>query len=629
MNLPRYLDINLNSKVVKPYPISREDFEKYIGGKTLAAKILLDETRAGLDPFDPANIVIINTGPLSGTCVPASGRFNITSKNVLTGGIATSNCGGNFGIKLRRAGIDGLVIRGRASQSVYLEVSGGNACIHDAQHLWGLDTESTQQRLPEEFGKLVIGPAGENLVRYACIVSQERVAGRCGIGAVMGSKNLKAVIAFGVATIPVQNLAGLKEMSKRWTRQCRENTLTGEALPKYGTLGFLSKSSVTGLLPVKNFSQTRFEEAEAISGENYAEHYLTRNYGCVGCPIRCGRRQRLGDKEVKGPEYETVGLLGSNLLNASMDRIARWNYKADLLGLDTISLGGTLGFAMELKEKGLADLGLDFADLDCADGVLEDIAQRRGHGDELANGSAWLAKKYGGKEFAPQAKGMEMAAYDPRRSVGLGLGYATSNRGACHLNGGYMVFLEVLGPLNINPQSPSSKPALTVLMQNIMEAISASGVCLFTSMTMFPNGLYKLRPTGGMLRLLARLMESCGGIVGLLNKNPRLVAMNLSMIPYPQALTFATGIKMTLGKFIEFGERGYNLERIYNIREGLGADEDSLSHRMTKEPQDPSISNSVVPLAEMLPRYYRCRGWDSTGIPTRGKLVKLGIKHEA
>ncbi|HBI57300.1 MAG TPA: aldehyde:ferredoxin oxidoreductase, partial [Firmicutes bacterium] len=194
-----------------------------------------------------------------------------------------------------------------------------------------------------------------------------------------------------------------------------------------------------------------------------------------------------GEKEIKGPEYETAGLLGPNLLNASFKRVGHWNYLADRLGLDTISLGGTLGFAMELKERGLADLGVDFVDLDSIPQIIEDIALRRGHGDELANGSAWLAKKYGGLDFAPQVKGMEMAAYDPRRSVGLGLGYATSNRGACHLNGGYMIFLEAMGPMSINPQSPRSKPALTMMMQNLMEAISASGVCLFTSMAVFPN----------------------------------------------------------------------------------------------------------------------------------------------
>ncbi len=625
MRLPRYLDIDLSAGTVKPYPISEAIFRKYVGGKILAARIMLAETRPGTDAFAPENIIVVNTGPLTATGVPSSGRFNITTKNVLTGGIGTSNCGGNFGIKLRRAGIDGLIIRGRARQPVYIEVTGGKAHIHQAGHLWGLDTEAVQTKLPGEYGKIVIGPAGENLVRYACALSQERVAGRCGAGAVMGSKNLKAIIAFGAAQVAAANPPALAKLTKKWTAALRANAMTGEALPKYGTVGFLAKGYKAGFVPVKNFSQPQFDQAHEFTGEGYARDLLTRNTGCVGCPIRCGRKQMEGEKEIKGPEYETVGLLGPNLLNASFKRVGHWNYLADRLGLDTISLGGTLGFAMELKERGLADLGLDFADLDSIPQIIEDIALRRGHGDELANGSAWLAKKYGGLDFAPQVKGMEMAAYDPRRSVGLGLGYATSNRGACHLNGGYMIFLEAMGPMSINPQSPRSKPALTMMMQNLMEAISASGVCLFTSMAVFPNALYNMAPGSRMRRLISRIMSRSGRVVQLLNSRPRLAAINLSLIPYPQALALATGMNMNLGRFLELGERGYNLERLYNLREGLRG-KDELPKRMVSEPQDPQRPETIVPLAAMLGGYYRCRGWNEEGAPTAKKLKQLGIE---
>ncbi|MDD3074192.1 MAG: aldehyde ferredoxin oxidoreductase family protein [Eubacteriales bacterium] len=625
MRLPRYLDIDLSAGTVMPYPISEEIFRKYVGGKILAARIMLAETRPGIDPFEPENIIVVNTGPLTATGVPSSGRFNITTKNVLTGGIGTSNCGGNFGIKLRRAGIDGLIIRGRARQPVYIEVTGGNGHIHQAGHLWGLDTEAVQTKLPGEYGKIVIGPAGENLVRYACALSQERVAGRCGAGAVMGSKNLKAIIAFGAAQVAVANPPALAKLTKKWTAALRANAMTGEALPKYGTVGFLAKGYKAGFVPVKNFSQPQFDQAHEFTGEGYARDLLTRNTGCVGCPIRCGRKQMEGEKEIKGPEYETAGLLGPNLLNASFKQVGHWNYLADRLGLDTISLGGTLGFAMELKERGLADLGVDFADLDSIPQIIEDIALRRGHGDELANGSAWLAKKYGGLDFAPQVKGMEMAAYDPRRSVGLGLGYATSNRGACHLNGGYMIFLEVMGPMSINPQSPRSKPALTMMMQNLMEAISASGVCLFTSMAVFPNALYNMAPGSRMRRLISRIMSRSGRVVQLLNSRPRLAAINLSLIPYPQALALATGMNMNLGRFLELGERGYNLERLYNLREGLRG-KDELPKRMVSEPQDPQRPETIVPLAAMLGGYYRCRGWNEEGAPTAKKLKQLGIE---
>lgn len=623
MRLPLYLDIDLSSGSVRPYPISREFARKYVGGKILAARIMLDETKPGIAPLAPDNLLIVNTGPLTATGVPACGRFNITTKNVLTQGIGTSNCGGNFGIKLRRAGVDGLIIRGRAQQPVYIEVAGGKASIHDASHLWGLDTETAQAKLPGEYGKIVIGPAGENLVSYACALSQERVAGRCGAGAVMGSKNLKAIIAFGVAAAPVANRQGLMKLTKKWTATVRANAMTGVTLPKLGTVGFLAKGYKSGFVPVKNFSQPKFEEAKEFTGEGYARDFLTRNTGCVGCPIRCGRMQMEGGREIKGPEYETAGLLGPNLLNASFKLVGSWNRSADLLGLDTISLGGTLSFAMELKERGLADLGVDFAHLDSITQVIEDIAFRRGYGDELAKGSAWLGEKYGGLDFAPQVKGMEMPAYDPRRSVGLGLGYATSNRGACHLNGGYMIFLEAIGPISINPQSPKSKAPLTMMMQDLMEGISASGVCLFTSMAIFPNALYNMAAGSRMRRWISQVMGRGGGMVQLLNRHPRLAGINLRAIPYPKALALATGQRFNLGGFLELGERGYNLERLYNLREGLTGDE--LPQRMTTEPQDSQRPETIVPLEAMLGSYYRCRGWNEAGVPKRKKLRQLGI----
>lgn len=623
MNLPRYLLIDLSTGIVEKYPVSLDYFRTYLGGKALAARILLDETQPGIDPLSPENVLIINTGPLTGTGAPSSGRFNVTTKNVLTGGIASSNSGGNFGIWLRKAGFDGLVIKGRAEKPIYIEVVDGQAFIQDAAHLWGLDTEETQTKLPAKHGKAVIGPAGENLVRYASIVSQERVAGRCGVGAVMGSKNLKAVTAYGHEPIPMVQPDKFRKLNKAWLKTVQKNILTGQVLPRYGTMGFVSKANVTGLLPVRNFSRSGFAGAEAISGETYAEKHLTKNFGCVACPIRCGRRQLLDGKDIKGPEFETVGLLGSNLDNDSMELIARWNYQADLMGMDTISLGGTLGFAMELKERGLADLGVAFGEFEGIEELIKDIAYRRGTGAELAQGSKWLAAKYGGEEFAQQSKGMEYAAYDPRRSVGLGLGYATANRGACHLNGGYMVFLEVLGPLNVEPQTAKGKAALTILMQNLMEAISTSGLCLFTSMALFPNGLHKLSPSGKLLGAISKVMGASGPLVGWLNNHPGAVPLNLGAVPYSGALKHVTGLPFSLGRFLRLGQVAYNVERAFNAREGVLAD--TLSRRTTAEPQVPDRPDTVVPLAQMLPEYYRLRGWDEQGVPRPEILRGLGI----
>ncbi|MTI96505.1 MAG: aldehyde:ferredoxin oxidoreductase [Firmicutes bacterium] len=625
MSLPRYLLLDLTRKTSESYPVSEMFYRTYLGGKALAARILLAETKPGLDPLAPEMPLIVNTGPLTGTGAPASGRFNVTTKNVLTGGIASSNCGGNFGFKLRKAGWDGIIIRGRAEQPVYIEISEAGVKFHDARELWGKDTEQTQAMLPRQAGKLVIGPAGENLVHYASIVSQERVAGRCGVGAVMGAKNLKAVIAHGTADIPMSEPEKFRKFNRRWLERIRANKLTGEALPRYGTMGFISKGSTVGLLPVRNFSDSSFKGAENISGERYAETLLTRNFGCIACPIRCGRRQMIGDREVKGPEYETVGLLGANLDNDNLELIGRWNYTADLMGLDTISLGGTLGFAMELQARGLADLCVEFGKTDNINALIEDIAHRRGPGEELANGSRWLAEKYGGAEFAPHVKGMELPAYDPRRSVGLGLGYATSNRGACHLNGGYMVFLEALGPVNVNPQTAKGKAALTVLMQNMMEAISLSGVCLFTSMALFPNSLHRMRPSGALARMMGKTLERSAIMLGPVNRKPSLMKINTSLVPYPKALQYVTGIKMNLGAFLRAGEAGYNLERVFNLREGLKVDDDMLNERFLSTPQIPEREETIVPLADMLPAYYRNRGWDEAGAPTAAKLSQLGI----
>lgn len=627
MELPRYVEVDLSTGIICDYPVSRDYFEHYLGGKALAARILYDILPSGVEPLSPENVLIINTGPLTGTGAPSSSRFNVTTKNVLTGGIASSNCGGTFGVRLRRAGYEGLIIKGRAEQPSFIEIIDGVISIKDASELWGLTTEETQSRFDHRYGTLVIGPAGENQVKYACAVSGERVIGRCGVGAVMGSKNLKAMVAFGKQEITIAQPGAFRDFNRKWIKLLQGHESTGETMPRYGTANFVKKINDAGILPTRNYQWGRYEKADQISGEYLAEKFLTRNSGCLSCPIRCERRVMLGDQEVKGPEYETLGMLGSNLENSDLGIINEWNHQADLLGIDTISLGAVLGFAMELKERGIRDFGLCFGETAGITEAINKIAYREGEYSELADGVKALAEKYGGHEFAIHSKGLELAAYDPRKAVGMGLGYATANRGGCHLNAGYLVILEALGPLFIDSQTSKGKPALTVLFQNGMEAISAAGSCLFTSFTLIPNLVYKMKSGGVGLKLLGQSMIGSRFLLGKLGGIlPGALPFNsLYLFPHAEAIRLATGLSMTTGRFLQLGERSYNMERVFNIREGLTCADDTLPPRLTNEAIDPVCTNSKVDLSLMLPLYYKIRGWNKEGQPTAQKLQQLQI----
>ncbi|GAA0182544.1 aldehyde ferredoxin oxidoreductase [Clostridium sediminicola] len=627
---PRYVVIDLTNGKVKEYPISEKTFGLYLGGKSLGARILYDELNPGVDPLSSENIFIVNTGPLNGTGAPASSRFNITTKNVLTGGIASSNCGGTFGFKLRKAGFDGLIIKGMAPRPSYIEIVDGEITIKDASHLWGLDSEETQHKFDSRYGALVIGPAGENLVKYSCAVSGERVAGRCGVGAVMGSKNLKALVTYGTKEISIHSSKKFKKYIQKWIRFLRNHPATGKALPMYGTAGLVQKCNASGILPTKNFKRGTWDKAELISGEHLTENYLTRNGGCVSCPIRCERRVMVNDKEVKGPEFETIGLFGSNIENSDLGLINHLNYHADLLGMDTISLGGTLAFAMELQEKGIKDFGIRFGDNSNLIDVLYKIANREGIYSELADGTKVLCEKYGGEEFAIHSKGMELASYEPRKSVGMGLGYATSNRGACHLNGGYAALLENLGAISMDSITIKGKPEIVVLFQNLMEAISAAGFCLQTSQTLVPSFVFKLKPSGTIVGMIGKTFIKSGPVLGRLWKSlPGAVPFNsMYLLPHAEAIKLATGINMTTGKFLQAGERGYNIEKMFNIREGLSSKDDTLPERLTNVPLDSKNPDTVVKLKTMVPQYYKIRGWDENGIPLQSKLKQLGIEEK-
>lgn len=622
----KVLMIDLKDRTTSLYPWSDAEREAYLGGKIMAAKIIRDNVDPHVGAFDEENILVISTGPLTGTNAPASSRFNISTISPLTGLLTSSNCGGDFGLNLKRAGYDALIIKNKSESPIWIEINEDEVLFHDAKDLWGKRVSETQEALDPKAGKVVIGPAGENLVKYASIFSGERAAGRGGVGAVMGDKNIKAITVKGTLKPKAVHLEETKEFYKKWIKHLRNHPLTGKQLPTFGTAGLISLMQHRNILATKNFTYGNYHDFDKVSGERLRIDFLIRNKGCTTCPIQCGRQVEVDGRVVKGPELETLALLGPNILNNDLELILRWNLELDELGMDTISTGGTLAFAMELNEKGLWENGLEFGKVDNVLSIFNDIAYRRGIGDELAEGTRYLANKYGGAEFAMHSKGMELSAYEPRSAVGQGLGYAVSNRGGCHLNGGYLVLFEGLG-LAVDPYTTKSKTELTVLTQNLMEAVSAAGNCLFTLYAMLPEYLI-YNPNSRITRLTNRLLTTSlvASILKLIDRaDERLLPFKLSLIPQIKAIELATGMKMSIGKFLQIGDRGYNLERIYNVERGVRAKDDSLPHRLTKVRQKADEPGSLVPLEELKEKYYEARGWDENGIPKEVKLKRLKL----
>ena len=625
--------LDLTEMRTEEYPWTDRERELYLGGKAMASKILYDNFTGKETPLGPENLIVIATGPLTGTGAPSSNRFDISSLSPLTGITSSSNCGGNFGNYLKKAGYDAIIIRGACEKPTWIEINDDEILFHPADDIWGMHTtesqETIQKQLNDAAGKnvpcgiLTIGPAGENLVRYASVISGERAAGRAGMGAVFGSKNVKAMVARGTKTVSVYNKEGLQAHNKKWVKALKNHPITGDQLPKLGTAGLVSGMQVNHQLSTRNYAAGTFEHFEEVSGEALAEEQNIKNNGCLYCTIRCARRVQVGERQVKGPELETLGLLGGNIENRNLELICRWNYELDELGMDTISCAGTIAWAMEANEKGIWNSGLSFGEVDGISQVFDDIAHRRGVGNELAEGSKRLSEKYGGTEFAIQSKGMELAAYEPRRSVGQGLGYAVANRGGCHLNGGYLVVLEGLG-LHIDPQTPKGKADLCMFMQDVMEAISMGGQCLFTSYAVFPGFLIS-RPNNIITKIVNFMLPHLGWAVRFLNKFPEIAFFHLPLIPHTKEIQLATGMKLTLGKFIRMGERSYNVERAVNAKFGVSAEMDKLPKRLTHEQQDPNDPTTKVPLEKMKKTYYRARGWSGDGLPSEKKLKRLKI----
>ena len=617
----RVLDVDLTRERVDWKTLDDETARLYIGGKGYGTRLLYDETEAGIDPLGPENLLIFATGPLNGSVAPQSNRFAVVCKSPLTGGIGNATCGGSFALGMKKAGVDIVIVRGRAKRPLRLEIDGDADEVNfvDATDLWGKGSYATQELLGRKRYHAVIGPAGENQVLYAGIVSNERIAGRTGVGAVMGSKQLKALSVWGSRKLDMEDPDKFKAYTKEVRQIFKDHPMLGESMKRFGTGGIVNTTNGRNILPTRNFKYGHFDDAMKISGEWFEDHELKGvKTSCIHCPVTCGRDTEVDGKIVKGPEYETLALMGSNLEISDVKKVSEWNYLADDLGMDTISLGATLGFAMELAETGAISDDLHFGDPAGVSEMIQDIAHRRGLGNDLADGTRRMAEKYGGAGFAPHVKGLELSAYDPRGSFAQGVEYATTNRGGCHVQGASM-YLESVGPLTINPQNLKLKADLPVVQQNLACAINSMVLCIFTTYGIVPKAVHAMNPGSWQYRALALALENSGPLFRWAQS-----IKGSPMLWFEKWLTYITGQKFSSGHLQEIGGRIFNLERMYNLREGLSAADDTLPDRILHEPTFPGMQ-SGHPLDQLLPLYYKKRGWDAQGVPTARTLDRLKV----
>lgn len=594
------LRVNLSTKKVKKEAVPEQILRDYVGGRGVATKLLMDNMDPGADALSPANPLILATGPTTGTYAPTAGRYMVVTKSPLTGAVASSNSGGYWGPALRYAGYDYLMFEGASKEPVYLYVNDDTVEVRDAKHLWGKIVDDTENMVREathpEARVACIGPGGENLARTACVMNDKgRAAGRSGVGAVMGAKKLKAVAVLGSKGLTIANPGAFKDAVLKGRDKLVAGPTTG-GLTMLGTAGTVSYMNMVGMLPTNNFQQGVFAEAEAVDGPVVKEQFMTRNRGCHSCMIHCGRVTKITghgqfDGHGEGPEYETIYGLGTDCGVGNLAAVIKANYLCNEYGLDTLEAGCAIATAMELAEKGHlpeSDVGfpLKFGDPEAVVKLLEAQAYRTGTlGNLLAEGGYRLAEHYGHPELFMGSKKQGFAAYDPRGSVGMGLAYATSNRGACHLRG-YTVSVEHFGnPVKLDPFTTEEKPYWLSIMQNTTSFVDSAGICLFSTFDMDPG-----------TDVMAMLSEVWGENMGS-----------------PEDM-------------LKIGERVWNLERLFNNAAGLTRADDSLPPRITSEPLTEGASKGhVVDLQPMLDEYYQLRGWDTQGHPTAAKLQELGI----
>ncbi|MGV8980091.1 aldehyde ferredoxin oxidoreductase family protein [Clostridium sp.] len=594
----KILRVNLSNGDINIEDLNIEDAKLYIGGRGLGTKIFMDEVEPTVEPFSPENKLIFMTGPLTGTLGASAGRYEVIAKAPLTGTIGASNSGGHFGPELKFAGYDGIIFEGKSEKPVYLYVNNDNVELRGAEHLWGKTVfETTDDVLNETDPNArvaCIGPAGEKLVLFATVMNDKhRAAGRSGLGAVMGSKNLKAVVVRGTGTVEVAKPAEFMKSCKIARDKIKANPVTGVGLPTYGSQILVNILNQSGALPTRNWRDGGvFKDAEDISGEALTEKYLVKNKGCFACSIGCGRLTKIKDGKFKssgeGPEYEAGWSFGADCGVKELDAVCKANFICNEYGLDPITLGSTIACAMELYDKGLItkdELGgeLKFGNAEAVVDFTLKTAKREGFGDKLAEGSYRLAESYGRSELSMSVKKQEMSAYDARAVQGIGLGFATSNRGACHVRG-YMISPEILGlPQKLDPLVTTDKAQWLIIFQDLTAVVDSAGICLFTT---FAIGL------------------------------PEISEM----------IRTAIGYDYTDEEILMAGERIWNLEKLFNLKAGFTKADDTLPERLLKEPLPGGPGKGmVVELDTMLDEYYSLRGWDKESIPTEAKIKELSI----
>lgn len=606
------LRVNLTDGIITEEGIREDWAKKFIGGGGLATKYLYEELPKGADPIGPENLLIFMNGLLTGTASASASRYSVVAKSPLTGIWGQSNSGGTFGPALKKSGYDGIIFEGRSPEPVYLKIVDGEAILCKAKHLWGKTVPETEDLLQEASNKNLtiasIGPAGENLVRFAAIMNDKhRAAGRCGLGAVMGAKRLKAIACAGKAPLSLADVQAFREAAKRQIDLLDESMLK-VGFDAFGTNLVSDMVNIRGGYPTRNWQESVFDQIEEVNAQALTDKVLVEGVSCFACPIACGRGTEIREgkwqgHKGEGPEYESTNMLGAMCGVSDMNAITMANYRCNEYGLDTISAGSTIAFAMECYERGIFrddqtdGLEIKFGDADLVVNLIEKIAKREGIGDLLAEGTMVMSKKLGqgSEHFAMHVKGLELPAYDPRAAKITGLGYVTANRGGDHMTGYIQgpTFIDV--PFLLVEESRIRDPFVAdpeeaevlVDMENALTAFDAIGGCKFMGVLLTAEDIVSL-------------------------------------------VAHATGWDFEVDDFRKSGERIYNLARAFCVREGIHRDKDILPTRLMEDPLPGGPAEGMVNEREMTEMmkdaYYQIRGWDkATGIPSPEKLKELAL----
>lgn len=561
--------IDLTDSSIKETKIDTGILHSFIGGRGLGVKLFYDAVDPSIDPLSPENILIFATGPLTGTLAPMSGRHAMVSKSPLTGTIFDSSSGGFFGKELKFAGLDALVIKGAAEAPVYVSINNDDINIHQAKGLWGENVRSCTGKLSSQGRVACIGRAGERLVPIASVMNDyNHACGRGGMGAVMGSKNLKALVVKGIKKPLIADESGFRKAREEALRLIKQGPMSSKGLHTYGTSALMNLMNYLKVMPSGNFRDTEFRGAEKVSGDFIKENYNIKNNTCYNCMIGCRHVIKSGALEgLEIPEYETLWAYGPDNNNSDLEAVIRANRLCNDYGIDTISSGSTIAAYAEI-------MGQDFKEFS---ELVKNIGEKEGIGKELGRGSRSFAKAHGKDDVAMHSKGLELPGYDPRSVLGMALSYATSNRGGCHLRA-YTVSPEILGkPVKVDRFTFVGKPELVKKLQNETASLDSLVLCMFSTFAM-ANGEF-----AAMLRT-------------------------------------ATGVNYSTEEFMKCGERIWNLERMFNIRAGFSRNDDTLPERFFE-----SEGINREEFEKALDEYYLLRGWDENGVPKQEKLMELGL----